>query len=161
MVAARKLALDYPQTVRDGVAQARAILARGYRPHNDVGFVLDVVRSYGNGKYAWPEGARLPRPLEEAPARPRPPQPEMPEAPPSSEDLARTLAFLLKAEGLRREDLARLPLTTLQDVHGRVLGCSPRTVHRRPPGCGGCWRRRMPEGALSAGRPFRRGSMGQ
>ena len=57
VVAARKLALDYPQYVRDGVAQARAILARGYRPHNDVGFVLDVVRSYGNGKYA---GQRCP-----------------------------------------------------------------------------------------------------
>lgn len=122
VVAARKLALDYPQNVRDGVAQARAILARGYRPHNDVGFVLDVVRSYGNGKYAWPEGTRASRPLEAAPAPPRPPQPDLPETSPSSEDLARTLAFLLKGEGLRREDLVRLPLATLQGVHARVLG---------------------------------------
>lgn len=55
LVAARKTALDYPENVLDGVAQARAILAQGYRPQNEVGFVLDVVRSYGSGKYTWPD----------------------------------------------------------------------------------------------------------
>ncbi|WP_225983543.1 hypothetical protein [Deinococcus wulumuqiensis] len=51
LVAARKAALDYPEKVRDGVAQAKALLQSGYRPHNEVGFVIDVVRSYGTGKY--------------------------------------------------------------------------------------------------------------
>ena len=51
LVAARKAALDYPEKVRGGVAQAMALLQGGYRPHNEVGFVIDVIRSYGTGKY--------------------------------------------------------------------------------------------------------------
>ena len=40
----------------------------------------------------------------------------------SAEDLARTLTFLLKGEGLQRDALARLPVETLQDAHRQVLG---------------------------------------
>lgn len=123
LVAARKGALDYPENVRDAVAQARAILRRGYKPANEVGFVLDVVRSYGTGKYAWPEdpsrptlsvpGARVAIARKEE---------EIPEVQASTEDLARTLMFLLKSEGLQRDSLAQLPVETLQDAHRQVLG---------------------------------------
>ncbi|MFB9992053.1 replication initiator protein A [Deinococcus oregonensis] len=125
IVAARKVAADYPDTVRDGVAQAKAILARGYKPNNHVGFVLDVVRSYGNGKYAWPDG---PLAVNAASAVPVPQSkgrledPVLEDLPVSADDLARTLAFLLRSEGVQRSDLAQLPLGVLQDMHSRLLG---------------------------------------
>ncbi|WP_102124666.1 replication initiator protein A [Deinococcus planocerae] len=128
IVAAKKVALDYPEHVRDGVRQARAIVERGYAPQNYVGFVLDVVRSYGNGKYAWPEGTQAPEVVEEgrqrAQVRVRQDVQALDEVvrAPSAEDLTRTLAFLLMGEGVRKEDLARLPVATLQDLHARLLG---------------------------------------
>ncbi|SMB82061.1 replication initiator protein A [Deinococcus hopiensis] len=122
VVAAKKTALDHPQHVRIGVEQARAILARGYRPQNEVGFVLDVVRSYGSGKYAWPEGTdspeEIPKKLPRKAAAPAPQE----DVPASKEDLVRTLAFLLKAEGVRREEITSLPEGILKDIHQRVLG---------------------------------------
>jgi plasmid replication initiation protein len=121
LVAARKAALDHADNVRDGVAQAKAILARGYRPQNDVGFVLDVVRSYGNGKYSWPDAGNgvVVKPAKPASSVPSLP---MPETPLSLEDHARTLAFLLKGDGIQREALLQLPVEVLSDLHGRVLG---------------------------------------
>ncbi|WP_254843022.1 hypothetical protein [Deinococcus marmoris] len=123
LVAARKAALDYPERVRDAVTLVRAILGRGYKPANKVGFVLDVVRSYGTGKYAWPEEAS--RPVLAAPsvrAHTVSSDEEPSEVQASAEDLARTLTFLLKGEGLQRDALARLPVETLQDAHRQVVG---------------------------------------
>ncbi|THF66755.1 hypothetical protein E7T06_20610 [Deinococcus sp. Arct2-2] len=125
LVAAKKAAADYPQSVQDGAAQARAILARGYKPQNHVGFVLDVVRSYGNGKYAWPDAppqinGNSVTAAPQAKLRIQDPAPE--DLPVSAGDLARTLAFLLRSEGVRREDLVQLPLGVLQDMHSRILG---------------------------------------
>lgn len=130
VVAAKKVALDYPQNVRDGLAQAQAILSRGYQPQNAVGFILDVVRAYGNGKYAWPDGdtahARPAAPRRAARTGSTPavtvPEPDAPGPPTSAEDLARTLAFLLRGEGVHKDDLAHLPVDMLRDLHGRVLG---------------------------------------
>ncbi len=123
LVAAKKAALDYPDNVRDAAAQARAILGRGYKPANEVGFVLDVVRSYGTGKYAWPEDPSRPAlAASSARAATVPKEEETPEVQVSAEDLARTLTFLLKGEGLQRDALARLSVETLQDAHRQVLG---------------------------------------
>ena len=124
LVAARKAALDHRENVRDGVAQAKAILARGYRPQNDVGFVLDVIRSYGNGKYSWPgTGSTVTgKPARTVPSAPAEPVQEVPLSP---EDHARTLAFLLKSEGIQRDALLQLPVEVLSDLHGRVLGRGP------------------------------------
>jgi len=126
LVAARKAALDHRENVRDGVAQAKAILARGYRPQNDVGFVLDVIRSYGNGKYTWP-GQGSGNTMTGQPMRAAAPVPAepVPEGPLSAEDHARTLAFLLKSEGIQREALLQLPVEVLSDLHGQVLGRGP------------------------------------
>lgn len=122
LAASRKAALEYPQLVTDGTAQARAILKTGYQPKNHVGFVLDVVRSYGNGKYQWPDGpgqpappvARLPAPAVEVVDVPDPPR--------SAEDLARTLGFLLRLPRPSKETLARLPLELLEEAHRTVVG---------------------------------------
>ncbi|GGS25987.1 replication initiator protein A [Deinococcus knuensis] len=125
LAASRKAALDYPLLVRDGVAQAGAILSAGYQPKNHVGFVLDVVRSYGNGKYQWPEGTRAaaqpevrnivraPLPLD---------VPDVPVTSRSSGELARTLGFLLRTPRLSREALATLPHHVLVDAHQQVVG---------------------------------------
>lgn len=125
-VAAKKVALDYPQNVRDGVAQATAILGRGYQPHNTVGFILDVVRSYGNGKYAWPDAPAGERPSPVKRLADPQSTAELPDVPMTADDLARTLAFLLKGEGVLKDDLASLPVDMLRDLHQRVLG-KPKT----------------------------------
>ncbi|GGM53386.1 hypothetical protein GCM10008956_31720 [Deinococcus arenae] len=130
---AKKVALDFPELVRDGVAQAQAILARGYQPKNDVGFVLDVVRRYGDGKYAWPEGLRPALTQADVSAVPKPaPPPAAPEedvAPRSAEELARTLGFLLRHPRLPREALAQLPLQVLADAHAQVLSQPGQNHH--------------------------------
>jgi plasmid replication initiation protein len=130
LVAAKKAALDYPENVRDAVAQSRAILGRGYKPANEVGFVLDVVRSYGTGKYAWPEDPSRPA-LRASNARvaTTSKHEDPPEVQVSAEDLARTLTFLLKGEGLQRDALAQLPVETLQNAHQQVLGL-PRNARQ-------------------------------
>lgn len=57
LVAARKAALDYPEKIQEGIALAKALLQHGYQPHNEVGFIIDVVRTFGSGKYQWPQAS--------------------------------------------------------------------------------------------------------
>ncbi|WP_161884205.1 replication initiator protein A [Deinococcus alpinitundrae] len=127
LVAAKKAAFDYAGQVEDGVAQARAILTHGYSPANPVGFVLDVVRSYGNGKYAWPSGTHQPKEVEAARTRIQKQvkkevaKVEAELAQPSRDDLLRVLSFLLVGEHLRAEDLATLPTETLISLRSQVL----------------------------------------
>lgn len=127
---AEKLAAEAPELVEEGVALARALLSSEYRSRvrNKGALIVDVVRNVRTGKYEWPEGKAAPRVIEAGRARveERVRAREVPEVqeeliPLSDEDLARTVAMLLS---MPKDELARLPRVTLEDLKRSSLGKS-------------------------------------
>ncbi|WP_027482317.1 replication initiator protein A [Deinococcus pimensis] len=128
---AERLVLDHEEYLEDALSLVRALMTSGYRPRSVAGFVHDVVRNYTTGKYAWPEGTGPARALDLTPqaraVRPTPGEAQEELLPQSDQDLARTVAVLLK---LTSVELQRLPRTTLEDLKRAALG-KPLSVRQQ------------------------------
>lgn len=121
--AAERLVLNHEDRIEPAIELARAILDHGYRPRSLPAFVTDVVKTLPEGKYAWPSGGTSPQ-LPEAPARSSGGPVHTVDAqvellPHSDEDLASTVAMLLK---LPKADLQRLPRPLLEELKNGALG---------------------------------------
>lgn len=122
---AAKLTLDNAgEYLHEQLARYEAMLLGGLKPRLKGALLVDLIKN--PGKYADPEGYVGPRVLEQAKARVehtlRLSVEEVETREERHEDLAAAVAVLLRAYGLIREDLLRLPPQTLRDLRGQTLG---------------------------------------
>ncbi|WP_407543522.1 replication initiator protein A (plasmid) [Deinococcus radiomollis] len=122
---AEKLAMEYPANVTEGAELARAILNSEYRTRvrSKGALIVDVVRTYGTGKYSWPDGVKPGRVVEQAKAeikqRALLEETLVSAQPLTLEDLAKSVQFLLKVNA---QDLMGLPFETLAELRREALG---------------------------------------
>jgi plasmid replication initiation protein len=122
---AEKLAMEYPANVKDGAELARAILNSEYRTRvrSKGALIVDVVRTYGSGKYSWPDGVKPGRVVEQAKAEVKQralfEEALVSAQPLTLEDLAKSVQFLLK---INAQELMGLPFETLEELQKDALG---------------------------------------
>jgi len=122
---AEKLAMEFPANVKEGAELARAILNSEYRTRvrSKGALIVDVVRTYGTGKYSWPDGVKPGRVIEQAKAEVKQralfEEALITAQPLTLEDLAKSVQFLLK---INAQDLMGLPFETLEELQRDALG---------------------------------------
>ena len=122
---AEKLAMEYPANVTEGAELAKAILNSEYRTRvrSKGALIVDVVRTYGSGKYSWPDGVKPGRVIEQAKAEVKQrtlfEEALVSAQPLTLEDLAKSVQFLLK---ISAQDLMALPFETLEELQREALG---------------------------------------
>lgn len=120
---AERLVLDHEEHVEEALTLARALLEGGYKPRSVPAFVIDVVRTFQEGKYAWPEGHTPPRVVEAARAaseqRLRVAEAQVELLPQRDDDLVGTVAMLLR---LPKDELRALPRPALEGLKSAALG---------------------------------------
>lgn len=122
---AEKLAMEYPANVKEGVELARAILNSEYltRVRSKGALIVDVVRTYGTGKYSWPDGVKPGRMVEQAKAEVKQralfEEALVSAQPLTLEDLAKSVQFLLM---ISAQELMGLPFETLEELQRDALG---------------------------------------
>ena len=122
---AEKLAMEYPANVTEGAELAKAILSSEYRTRvrSKGALIVDVVRTYGSGKYSWPDGVKPGRVIEQAKAEVKQrtlfEEALVSAQPLTLEDLAKSVQFLLK---ISAQDLMALPFETLEELQREALG---------------------------------------
>jgi len=122
---AEKLAMEYPANVKEGAELAKAILNSEYRTRvrSKGALIVDVVRTYGSGKYSWPDGVKPERVIEQAKAEVKQrmlfEEALVSAQPLTLEDLAKSVQFLLK---ISAQDLMGLPFETLEVLQKEALG---------------------------------------
>ena len=122
---AEKLAMEYPANIREGAELAKAILNSEYRTRvrSKGALIVDVVRTYGSGKYSWPDGVKPGRVIEQAKAEVKQrllfEEALVSAQPLTLEDLAKSVQFLLK---ISAQDLMALPFETLEELQREALG---------------------------------------
>ena len=122
---AEKLAMEYPANNREGAELAKAILNSEYRTRvrSKGALIVDVVRTYGSGKYSWPDGVKPGRVIEQAKAEVKQrllfEEALVSAQPLTLEDLAKSVQFLLK---ISAQDLMALPFETLEELQREALG---------------------------------------
>ena len=122
---AEKLAVEYPANIQEGVQLARAILNSEYRTRvrSKGALIVDVIRTYGSGKYSWPDGVNPSRVVDQGRAeqksRPRSEEDVLSVQPLTLEDLAKSVQFLLK---INAQELMELPFERLEYLKCEALG---------------------------------------